>query len=150
MPQITTRPGKPADFDDVCEMAHALAAHHGDTATLSPADLARDFGPGQPWGRLIIAEVGGVRAGYAALCPLMQLQFGVRGMDMHHLFVRPEYRGTGVGRALIRAVVDHAKSQGCRYVTVGTHPDNTKAQRIYLAAGFTRRPTPGPRFGLKW
>lgn len=150
MPQITTRPATPSDFDDICAMAHALAAHHGDEATLTIADLRRDFGPDQPWGILLVAGVNDTLAGYATLCPMMQLQFGVRGMDMHHLFVKAQHRGQGVAKALISASIREAKEKACRFLTVGTDPDNIAAQNVYLAAGFTRRPVPGPRFSMKW
>ena len=150
MPQITIRLATPSDFDDVCAMAHALAAHHGDKATLTIADLHRDFGPERPWGILLVAGINDTLAGYAALCPMMQLQFGVRGMDMHHLFVKPQHRGLGVAKALITASISEAREKDCRFLTVGTHPDNVKAQQIYLAAGFVQRPTSGPRFSLRW
>jgi len=127
-------------------MARALAAHHSDVAEVTLDDLRRDtLGP-SPWLYLLVAE----GQGYVALCPMAQLQFGVRGMDIHHLYVVPEARKRGVGRALIGAAVDLAKGLECRFVTVGTHPDNIAAQNAYLALGFAPRGMSGPRFGMKW
>ena len=138
------------DLSEVVEMAQGLAAHHGDTATLTLETLARDaLGPA-PWITVLMAQSGDAVAGYAALCPLAQMQFGVRGMDMHHLFVRDAFRGQGVGTALIRASVSEAKSQNCRYLMVGTHPDNLTAQGVYAHAGFELMAEPGPRFRHKW
>jgi GNAT superfamily N-acetyltransferase len=150
MPKILTRPVTASDLPDVCDMAHALAAHHGDHATLTLADLDRDMLGQSPWLRCLVAEHAGIRVGYAALVPLAQLQFGVRGMDLHHLFVRPEVRGQGVGRLLIDASIAEARALGCRYLTVGTDPKNAVAQQVYRAAGFDDLPPPGPRFRLKW
>ena len=130
-------------------MVRALAAHHGDTPLATPDSLARDaLGP-SPWLRLLVAEGKRGLLGYAALCPLAQLQFGVRGMDMHHLFVAPEARGTGIGRALIDASLALARAEDCRYMVVGTHPDNSAAAAVYRAAGFEDLPPPGPRFRMK-
>ena len=91
----------------------------------------------------MVAEQGTMLVGYGTLCPLVQLQFGARGMDMHHLFVMPQVRRSGVGAALIAACLDHAKDHHCAYMTVGTDPDNSAAQEVYRAAGFEDLPPPG-------
>lgn len=140
------RPIHEPDLSEVLEMIHALAAHHGDPVAVTLDDLRRDaLGP-HPWLRVLVAP----QQGYVALCPLAQLQFGVRGMDMHHLFVVADARGQGVGRALIAAAISYAKEEGCRYMMVGTHPDNVAAQGVYRSAGFENLPASGPRFRMKW
>lgn len=140
------RPIEETDLPQVLEMIHALAAHHGDAATLTADALRRDaFGP-HAWVRILVAP----EKGYAALCPLTQLQYGVRGMDLHHLYVTPQARGQGVGRALIRAAVALSKELRCRYLMVGTDPDNVQAQAVYRAVGFEDRPSGGPRFIQRW
>jgi ribosomal protein S18 acetylase RimI-like enzyme len=127
-------------------MVHALAAHHGDAPSVTMDDLRRDaLGP-QPWIRVLIAE----GAGYAAMCPLVQLQYGVRGMDLHHLYVGEQVRGRGIGRALIDASLEVARGLGCRYMTVGTDPENVAAQAVYRAIGFEKIGETGPRFRMKW
>ena len=132
----------------VIDLAHALAAYHGDAATLSLAALERDsLGPA-PWVTLLVAEGTTGLHGYAALCPQMQLQFGARGMDLHHLFVCDTARGKGVGRALVQAALEHARRQGCVYVTVGTDLQNRRAQAFYRRAGFDQI-APDPRFRVK-
>lgn len=134
------------DIPDVVRMIHALAAHHGDSAAVTEDDLRRDALGSSPWLRVLVAE--GV--GYAALCPLAQLQFGVRGMDLHHIFVVEAARGLGVGGALINASIACAKGEGARFLTVGTHPDNLSAQDIYRSAGFEEFGAGGVRFRMKW
>ena len=132
----------------ILDLAHALAAYHGDAATLSLAALERDsLGPA-PWVTLLVAEGTTGLHGYAALCPQMQLQFGARGMDLHHLFVCDTARGKGLGRALVQAAMEHARGQGCAYVTVGTDQQNRRAQAFYRRAGFDQI-TPDPRFRVK-
>ena len=138
------------DLPAVLEMIKALAAHHDDTPTVTLESLRRDALGDAPWLILLVAEAQGRLVGYAGLCPLAQLQFGVRGVDMHHLFVAEDQRGTGVGRALIDASLERSKAMGCRYMTVGTHPDNKTAAEVYRAAGFEPLPPPGPRFQIKF
>ena len=149
MKDLSIRPAKAGDLPQVLEMIRALAAHHGDCATLTHQTLERDVLCDTPWITVLVAETLGGMLGYAALCPLVQLQFGLRGMDMHHLYVVPEVRGQGIGSALIHASIAQAGRKGCRYMTVGTNPENTIAAEVYRAAGFEALPPPGPRFGVR-
>lgn len=146
---ISVRLAVQKDADRLLEMVHSLARFHNDNATPTISDLERDlFGP-QPWATALVAEMESAIVGYSVLCPLLQLQFATRGMDIHHLFVEPAQRGIGVGRHLIKASISEATRQGCKYVVVGTHPDNRSAQDIYVAAGFEAAAPPGPRFKIR-
>ena len=146
MTQTDIRPMTSGDLGVVLEMVEAIAAHHNDPCALTPETLQRDaFG----WYHMILAWSGDRPVGYAALLPTGQLQFGVRGIDIHHLFVCDGQRGQGVGKALIEASLNHATAQGCAYVTVGTDPDNHAAQAAYEACGFERRGGGGVRFSLR-
>jgi ribosomal protein S18 acetylase RimI-like enzyme len=49
--------------------------------------------------------------------------------------VAPPFRGRGVGRRVLAALLTHAKTLGCREAWVITSPDNTAARRMYVAAG---------------
>lgn len=148
LPNISTkiRPFAPQDAPQVVKMVRALAAFHGDEATATISALVRDAGA---WMDVLVAEHAQRLVGYAVLLPLAQVQFGVRGMDLHHLYVEDAMRGCGVGSALIAAAKETAKSREARYLAVGTHPDNHAAQAVYLAAGFARRDAAGPRFTLR-
>lgn len=140
------RPAGPEDLSTVLDMISQLADYHGDIATVSSEELARDSLGARPWVRILLAEEQGEVLGYVALTPWAQMQFGVRGMDMHHLFVVPHARAQGVGRALITASGRLAQRAGCHYLSVGTHPDNRLAQDIYRGMGFDALDPPGPRF----
>ena len=50
---------------------------------------------------------------------------------LQDLFTAPEARGRGVGRALIEAVADWARGQGCGRVYWQTHETNATARRLY-------------------
>ncbi len=50
---------------------------------------------------------------------------------MYDLFVVPETRGRGVGRALIEAAADVARERGAALLEWTTAPDNHTAQRLY-------------------
>ncbi|SEL66050.1 GNAT family N-acetyltransferase [Nonomuraea pusilla] len=50
---------------------------------------------------------------------------------LQDLFTAPEARGRGVGRALIEAVTDWARTRGCSRVYWNTHESNSTARRLY-------------------
>lgn len=145
--RVRVRDAEPIDAARIVEMVEALAAHHGDSANVSLGELLRDiFGP-TPWIYAVVAEdEAGVVIGYAVLSPLVKLQFGQRGLDLHHLYVAPSERGRGVGAALITAAKDKARALRCSYLAVVADPSNLAAQAFYDAQGFERRPSYPPRF----
>ncbi len=137
-------PATPADLDRLLPMVHALAAHHGDPAACTREALERDlFGP-RAFLTVLIAE-----AGYTALYPMASLHWGMRGMEMHHLYVQPTQRGTGLGKTLVLAAIDFAKSEGAQFMTLGTHPGNAAARAFYASLGFEPF-DPGSRMRLKF
>lgn len=137
------------DAKRIVEMAGQLANHHGDMATLTVDDVIRDISGDNPWLHILVAEAGGELVGYAALCRLIRFQFGLRGMDMHHLFAETAFRGQGVGTSLVEASKTTARALSCSYMTVGTNPDNHKAQAFYEALGFGRKDAHPPRFSIQ-
>ncbi len=68
---------------------------------------------------------------------------GMQGSDeseLHLLGVRSEYRGQGLGRALVLAAVEAAKSMDSSRMVLWTQPTMHAAHRLYEATGFTRAP----------
>ncbi|WP_313353143.1 GNAT family N-acetyltransferase [Paracoccus sp. (in: a-proteobacteria)] len=139
----------PTDAERIVQMVGTLASHHGDTPAITINDLARDVFGVNPWIYVLVAQAGKDLIGYAALCGLTRLQFGLRGMDMHHLFTEAAFRGRGVGQRLVEASKIKAISLSCSYLTVGTHPNNHRAQAFYAALGFERKDAHPPRFSMQ-
>ncbi|MDQ2837703.1 MAG: GNAT family N-acetyltransferase [Actinomycetota bacterium] len=50
---------------------------------------------------------------------------------LQDLYTAPDVRGHGVGRALIQAVTEHARNQGCTRLYWQTKATNTVARRLY-------------------
>lgn len=142
------RPLRRSDLPELADMIADLAQHHGDNADISPAKLTRDaIGPRRLF-TVTLAARAGHPVGYAATLPLGLLQWGWRGLDLHHLYVRPEARGLGAGRALVTAVLDQARRQGCTYVSVGAAAGNIAAQGFYRSLGFADHAPAGAQFRL--
>ena len=59
---------------------------------------------------------------------------------LQRLYVRPAFRGAGLARALVAAVIDRARARGCRRVVLDTDRDRmSAAYRLYQSFGFTER-----------
>lgn len=72
----------------------------------------------------------GIRRDYVNGCQTSPVAF-VEG-----IYVRPEYRGRGVARALIAAVTDWAKAQGVRELASDALLDNAASHAMHQALGF--------------
>ena len=143
---LKVRAMQACDIPAAVAMIEALTLHHGDAPRVTPESLARDCTGEDPWIKLVVADMGGDLVGYVALSRLVWLQYGDRGIEMNHLFVQPEWRGKGVGQALIAAAKDAARAAGCVEMKVSTHPENLAAQEFYLAQGFASQEVTGARF----
>lgn len=141
MDNLTIRPVEARDLRALGDLVGSLARHHGDTARVTQAGLARDCLGQAPWLRVIVAEYHGGLVGYAALCPRARMQFGQRGMELHHLFVHRPLRGMGLGRALLQASAALARRLDADFLTVAAEAGNEQAQQFYQGAGFA--PSPG-------
>jgi GNAT superfamily N-acetyltransferase len=59
------------------------------------------------------------------------------------LFVTPERRGNGVGRAIMNGALAHARRRGADYMHIGVDEPDMSARNLYESLGFTNR-TGGP------
>ena len=81
--------------------------------------------------RCWIAELDGKLVGSVFI-----VRYAEGSAKLRLLYVDPEARGLGVGRKLVSAAVDFAKTAGYTDVVLWTNPLLTEARRIYEASGF--------------
>ena len=57
---------------------------------------------------------------------------------MKRLYVREQFRGLGIGRALVEAVIDKARKIGYNYMRLDTVPSMEVASALYISVGFKK------------
>lgn len=87
---------------------------------------------------LFIAHAAGAAIGFAQLYPSFSSASLARTFILNDLFVSESHRKTGVGRLLIAAAVEFAKSLGALRLTLATAADNKPAQALYRSFGWKR------------
>lgn len=92
-------------------------------------------------GMLIGAWRDGELLGYACLYWTFTSLVPAEMVLMNDLYVVPESRGKGVGRALIEASAAVARERGANHLQWVTAPDNGTAQRLYDSTGAHREPS---------
>jgi ribosomal protein S18 acetylase RimI-like enzyme len=55
------------------------------------------------------------------------------------LYVLPQRRGRGLGRALMEAAIETARAEGATHMDLGTGEDDTAARALYESLGFSNR-----------
>lgn len=86
-----------------------------------------------PAAEALIAELGGETAGYALFFPTFSTFLSIQGIWLEDLFVRPDHRGAGVGRALLSTVAAKARERRAERLEWSALDWNE------LALGFYRR-----------
>ena len=112
---LRLRPATAADVPDVMRLVQALAEYERapDAVVATEADFLRHgFGP-SPRFSVLIAEQDGQVAGFALWFFTFSTWLGRPGLYLEDLFVRPELRGRGIGKAMMLELARTAVREGC-------------------------------------
>ncbi len=93
------------------------------------SQLPDNYNP--PKGCLLLAKYQDKTAGCVGL-----RDFGDGACEMKRLFVRPEYRGLGIAKALAKAVIEQGRNIGYKSMCLNTNRRMAEAARLYKSLGF--------------
>ena len=116
---FSIRPATPADIPAILRLIRALATYERepDAVRATEADLMRDGFGNPPRFECLIAEspspAGDTQtAGFALFFVTYSTWRGRPGIHLEDIFVEPEFRGCGIGKALLARVAARAVEQG--------------------------------------
>ena len=114
MSQCTFRPAVPGDEELLLTLIRALASyeHLEDQVTATPAIL-REWVFEKQKAEVLFPMAEGREVGYALFFHNFSTFHGKAGIYLEDLFVLPEYRGRGYGKALLKEVARIAAERGC-------------------------------------
>jgi ribosomal protein S18 acetylase RimI-like enzyme len=109
--------------------------------TMAKSYLARMFARcSETLGKVFVAEFDGRLVGFISIWARVKSD-SLEEQDFEYayisdLVVLADYRGRGIGRALLRRAEEHSVMQGATMLKVGVLADNSVARRLYHDAGF--------------
>jgi GNAT superfamily N-acetyltransferase len=132
---LSIRPAKIQDVSAIKAMIHELAAFEKLRVHITEADLLRDGFGARPRFRVLIAEWSGQAAGYVLFFENYSSFEGRAAMFLEDIYVREQYRGKGIGHALMAQVAAVAWRENCFGVRWEVLDWNTAAIDFYKKLG---------------
>lgn len=112
----------------IAEYASDFEYELGDQDVVGEGMRAREYYDN---GALLVADVDGEVVGCVAFEP-----WGEDRCRMKRMYVPPDQRGRGVGKALAQAVMDEARQQGYGSMVLDTTQGMEAARKLYASLGF--------------
>jgi GNAT superfamily N-acetyltransferase len=112
---FTIRPATPADVGEILRLIRALAEYEklADQAVGTEARMRESLFGARPAAEALIAERGARAVGFALFFTTFSTFLCKPGLYLEDLFVEPEHRGAGIGKALLRRLAALAVERRC-------------------------------------
>jgi ribosomal protein S18 acetylase RimI-like enzyme len=135
---ILVRQAVLADLEALVPLFDAYRQFYGQASDLpgARAFLGERFARGESV--MFVAEEGSDVLGFTQLYPTFSSVSMARMFVLNDLFVAPHGRRRDVGRRLLQAATEHARSSGAVRLTLSTAITNSSAQALYESAGWRR------------
>ncbi|MFZ4746621.1 MAG: GNAT family N-acetyltransferase [Sphingomonas sp.] len=134
---LSIRPAIEPDLDLIIGFIRALADYErlADEVHLDRDVLATHLFGSAPKAEVLIAERDGAPVGFALFFHNFSTFEGQPGIYLEDLFVSPEARGSGAGKALLAALATLALERGCARLEWSVLDWNTPAIEFYRSLG---------------
>jgi GNAT superfamily N-acetyltransferase len=130
-------PAGSADVPEILRLIRALADYErlGHEVVATEDGLREALFGVRPVGEALLAVADGCPVGFAIFFANLSTFLGRAGIYLEDLFVEPEFRGRGIGRALLQAVANIAVERHCGRLEWAVLDWNTPAIEFYKRAG---------------
>jgi ribosomal protein S18 acetylase RimI-like enzyme len=135
---VRIRPAQARDLGEVARLFDAYRQFYGQTADLEAAQAFLRARFERHESVLLVAEAGAGLCGFTQLYPTFCSVAAAPVFVLYDLFVEPDARRGGVGRALLRAAREHARACGAVRLELATARVNAPAQALYQSEGWVR------------
>jgi GNAT superfamily N-acetyltransferase len=137
-PASAVRRATPDDAPALARLLHAFDTEYDEP--VPPVEvLAERYRSLLGSGELTALLVGEGPEGFAQLRFRPSVYFDGLDAYLEELYVVPDRRGEGMGRALLEAAMDTARELGAVHIDLGTSEADVEARGLYESAGFTNR-----------
>ena len=139
-PPIELRAATERDVPTILSLIQGLAAyeHLADEVSATEAALRESLFGGTPRAEIVMAFAGAEPAGFALWFHNYSTFLARPGLYLEDLFVRPEFRGRGIGRMLLTHLAGVAVARGCGRMEWSVLDWNADAIRFYERLGARR------------
>jgi GNAT superfamily N-acetyltransferase len=132
---LSIRPANAGDVPRLNVLIHEFAEFEHLPVTVTEANLLRDGFGEQPRFRVLVAEWDAQPAGYAFFFGYYSTFEGRAGLFLEDIYVREQYRGKEIGKALLARVAAIARAENCFGVRWQVLEWNTPAIEFYRKLG---------------
>lgn len=135
------RPATPADAAAVVALLRQFNLEESSRPSLLTTEEVQDLAFGErPRFAILVAEMADEVVGYALYYPSFDTDNAARGFYLQDLYVTPEARGTGIGRALMAALARACRDDGGCYLFWNALQSNRAGRAFYRAIGAREEP----------
>jgi ribosomal protein S18 acetylase RimI-like enzyme len=135
------RRATPADADAIGRLLHDFNREYDDP-TPDPAELAERMRALMATDTVVLLAGDGPD-GLAVLRFRPAIWSAALECYLAELYVVPDRRGRGLGRALMEAAIEAARAHGADHMDLGTGEDDVAARALYESLGFRNTERPG-------
>ncbi len=137
IPGFEIRSTTEADAPLILTLIKELAEYErlSDEVVATEESLIESLFGERPSAEVVIGELDGAPIGYALYFHNYSTFVGRAGMYLEDIYVRPEYRGRGFGKALLVYVARQARARGCRRLEWAVLDWNTPSIEFYKGLG---------------
>ncbi len=139
MDKLTIRPARPDDIPALLGMIQELADFEdlSDQVVATESDYQESLFGEKPAAEALIAELDGEIAAYAIFFRTFSTFIGKAGLWLEDLYVKPQFRKNGIGKALLRSGAQIARNENAGRYEWSVLDWNKNAIDLYEKAGGT-------------